>query len=47
VRGVDTYHNFDVEQRPDTDMSDAARAFHARVTGAQTAVLMRGTGRTM
>ena len=47
VRGVDTYHNFEVEQRPDTDMSDAARAFHARVTGAQTQVLMRDTGRTM
>src|SRR5580693_2437871 len=47
VRGVDTYHNFEVERRPETDMSDAARAFHARVTGAQTQVLMRDTGRTM
>jgi hypothetical protein len=47
VHGVDTYHNFEVEQRPETDMSDAARAFHARVTGAQTQVLMRDTGRTM
>ena len=47
VRGVDTYHNFEVEQRPETDMSDAARAFHAHVTGAQTQVLMRDTGRTM
>jgi hypothetical protein len=28
-------------------MSDAARAFHAHVTGAQTQVLMRDTGRTM
>src|SRR5580700_10256075 len=47
VRGVDAYHNFDDEQRPAADMSEAARAFHARVTGAQTQVLMRDTGRTM
>jgi chlorinating enzyme len=47
VRGVDAYHNFEVEQGPGTDMSDAARAFDARVTGAQTQVLMRDTGRTM
>jgi non-haem Fe2+, alpha-ketoglutarate-dependent halogenase len=47
VRGVDTHHNFEVEHRPQTDMSDAARAFHARVTGAQIQVLMRDTGRTM
>jgi non-heme Fe2+,alpha-ketoglutarate-dependent halogenase len=47
VRGVDTYHNFAVERRPDADMSDAARAFHAEVTGAQAQVLMRETGRAM
>ncbi len=47
VRGVDAYHNFDVERRPDADMSETARAFHARVTGAQQQVLMRDTGRTM
>jgi len=47
VRGVDTYHNFDVEQCPQADMSEAAREFHARVTGAQAQVLMRETGRSM
>ena len=43
-RGVDTYHNFEDEQPPDADMSVAARAFHARVTGVQEQVLMRETG---
>ncbi len=47
VRGVDTYHNFEDEQPPDADMSVAARAFHARVTGVQQQVLMRETGRAM
>jgi hypothetical protein len=44
VRGIDTYQHFEPEQRPDADMSAAACAFHARVTGAQEAVLMRETG---
>jgi non-heme Fe2+,alpha-ketoglutarate-dependent halogenase len=43
VRGVDTYRHFVPEQRPETDMSEAARAFHARVTGATDQVLMRET----
>ncbi len=30
VRGVDAYHNFSDEERPDADMSAGARAFHAR-----------------
>jgi len=47
VRGVDDYHNFEVERRPDADMSEAALAFHARVTGTQEQVLMRETGRAM
>ncbi len=47
VRGVDTYHNFEDEQPPDADMSVAARAFHARVTGVQQQVLMRETERMM
>lgn len=47
VRGVDTFHNFAPERRPDADLSEAACAFHAQVTGAQQAVLMRETGRTM
>ncbi len=41
VRGVDTYGHFEPEQRPDADMSEAARTFHARVTGATDQVLMR------
>jgi non-haem Fe2+, alpha-ketoglutarate-dependent halogenase len=47
VRGVDTYRNFDAEQRPQADMSQAARDFHALVTGANEQVLMRETGRAM
>jgi non-haem Fe2+, alpha-ketoglutarate-dependent halogenase len=43
VRGVDTYGNFEPEQRPEADMTEAARAFHARVTGATDQVLMRET----
>ncbi len=47
VRGTDNFHHFEPEQRPDADMSREARAFHARVTGAQEQVLMRETGRAM
>ncbi|MEJ1975044.1 MAG: phytanoyl-CoA dioxygenase family protein [Acetobacteraceae bacterium] len=45
VRGVDEFHNFAPEQRPDADFSSAARAFHAQITGAHQAILMRDTGR--
>jgi hypothetical protein len=41
VRGVDAFHNFDPEGRPDADLSDAALAVHARVTGEQQKVMMR------
>ena len=47
VRGVDAFHNFDDEQRPDADMSPAAQAFHASVTDAHAQILMRDTGRNM
>jgi non-heme Fe2+,alpha-ketoglutarate-dependent halogenase len=47
VRGEDAFHNFEDEQPPDADMSAAARAFHARVTGIQQQVLMRETVPTM
>ena len=47
VHGVDTHHNFEPERRPDADMSEQARAFHARVSGAQQQMLMRDTERTM
>jgi non-haem Fe2+, alpha-ketoglutarate-dependent halogenase len=45
VRGVDEFHNFQPEQRPDADFSDKARAFHAQITGAHQEILMRDTGR--
>lgn len=45
VRGVDEFHNFAPERRPDADFSPAARAFHAGITGAHEQILMRDTGR--
>jgi non-heme Fe2+,alpha-ketoglutarate-dependent halogenase len=45
VRGVDSYGNFAPERRPDADMSPAAVAFHAEITGQHEQVLMRGTDR--
>jgi non-heme Fe2+,alpha-ketoglutarate-dependent halogenase len=47
VRGVDTYRNFEPERRPDSDMSEAAQAYHAEVTSQHAQVLMRDTGREM
>jgi ectoine hydroxylase-related dioxygenase (phytanoyl-CoA dioxygenase family) len=46
VRGVDEFRNFEPEQRPESDLSEAAVAFHAHITGAHQQVLMRDTGRT-
>jgi non-heme Fe2+,alpha-ketoglutarate-dependent halogenase len=45
VRGVDTYHHFDLEPAPDADFSPAARATHAAITQQQVKVLYRGTDR--
>ena len=45
VRGVDEFRNFEPEQRPDADFSEAARAFHAQITGEHQQILMRDTGR--
>jgi len=47
VRGVDRYGNFEPEQRPDADMSEAAQAYHAAVVGGHAKILMRDTGRPM
>ena len=47
VRGVDHYGNFELEQRPDADMSEAAQAYHAAVVGGHAKILMRDTGRQM
>jgi non-heme Fe2+,alpha-ketoglutarate-dependent halogenase len=47
VRGVDRYGNFELERRPDADMSDSAQAYHAAVAGGHSKILMRDTGRQM
>jgi non-haem Fe2+, alpha-ketoglutarate-dependent halogenase len=47
VRGVDRFGHFEHERRPDADMSPAAMAHHAAVTGAHAEILMRGTGKAM
>lgn len=41
VRGVDRFGNFEPEQVPERDLSDAAIAFHAHVMGDQQQVLMK------
>jgi non-haem Fe2+, alpha-ketoglutarate-dependent halogenase len=47
VRGEDVYGNFELEQRPDADMSEAAQAYHAAVVGGHAKILMRDTGQPM
>ena len=47
VRGVDRYGNFELEERPDAEMSERARAYHAAVVGGHSKILMRDTGRAM
>ena len=47
VRGEDRYGNFELEQRPDADMSESAQAYHAAVVGGHAKILMRDTGRPM
>ena len=47
VRGVDAFGHFLPERRPIEDLSPAAIAHHAEVTGVAKAILMRGTGRGM
>ncbi len=46
VRGVDAYHHFMPEQRPEFDCSPAALAHHAAVTGEMNKVLLRDTQRS-
>jgi non-heme Fe2+,alpha-ketoglutarate-dependent halogenase len=46
VRGEDRYGHFLPEQRPEFDLSPAALALHAQITGAHQQLLMRDTGRT-
>ena len=47
VRGSDAFGHFHAEDRPLADLSDAAIAHHARITGETTRILMRGTGKAM
>ena len=47
VRGEDRYGNFELEQRPDSDMSEAAQAYHDGVIGGHAKILMRDTERAM
>ena len=47
VRGIDAFGHFHAEERPLADLSDAAIAHHALMTGASARILMRGTGRAM
>ena len=47
VRGMDRHGNFELEPRPDADMSATAQAYHAAVVGGHTKILMRETGRDM
>jgi non-heme Fe2+,alpha-ketoglutarate-dependent halogenase len=47
VRGEDRHGNFELEQRPEADMSEAAKAYHAAVVGGHSKILMRDTGRPM
>jgi hypothetical protein len=44
---VDHYGNFELEQRPDADMSESAQAYHAAVVGGHAQILMRDTDRPM
>ena len=43
VRGVDTYHHFDPEPRPASDMDEAALKAHAEAIRRKVAVLYQGT----
>ena len=47
VRGEDRFGHFELEQRPDRDMSDTAQAYHAAVVGGHAKILMRDTGQAM
>ena len=43
VRGVDNYHHFDYEARPQADLDDAALAAHAAAMDRQVKALYQGT----
>ena len=43
VRGVDTYHHFDMEPAPKADLDPEAVALHRRITEQANQILYRGT----
>lgn len=43
VRGVDTFHHFDLEPRPDRDMDPAFIALHKEIAERNAQILYRGT----
>jgi hypothetical protein len=43
VRGVDHYHHFEMEPRPQADLHPDAVAVHKRVTEEAARILYRGT----
>jgi non-haem Fe2+, alpha-ketoglutarate-dependent halogenase len=47
VRGCDRFGHFHAEDRPLADLSDAAIAHHARITGLTSRFLMRGTAKAL
>jgi len=44
VRGEDRFGNFELEPRPEADLSPEAVAYHAMTTNRYSQILMRGTG---
>jgi non-haem Fe2+, alpha-ketoglutarate-dependent halogenase len=47
VRGCDRFGHLHAEDRPVADLSDAAIAHHARITGLTSRILMRGTAKAL
>jgi non-haem Fe2+, alpha-ketoglutarate-dependent halogenase len=43
VRGVDTFHHFELEPRPERDMDPAFVALHKKITERNAQILYRGT----
>jgi ectoine hydroxylase-related dioxygenase (phytanoyl-CoA dioxygenase family) len=46
VRGVDTFHHFEAEPRPRSELDPVGVAFHKAATDRQQKVLYRGTDKT-
>jgi len=46
VRGRDTFGHFDLEPRPDSDLSPGMLALHTEISDRQARILYKGTDRT-